>query len=150
MKQNQSFVHSTNSRKRCLGSSYYGIRDGVKPYKKPRFVLTVVKIASYFLKAGLHATLLYRKPDDQTLYVNFDPEILQLFRETKSLQRMGLEVPPAALTVTLHETKLKRFSDRLRHMIRRYGQLGKAIPPVYGKMTQPMFDDLTALLEPVC
>lgn len=43
-------------------------------------------------KAGLQATLIIRHPDDGKLYVNFDQEILQLIREAKCLDRMGIEV----------------------------------------------------------
>lgn len=41
-------------------------------------------------KAGLQATLIIRHPDDGNLYVNFDQEILQLIREAKCLDRMGM------------------------------------------------------------
>ena len=43
-------------------------------------------------KAGLQATLIIRHPDDGKLYVNFDQEIIQLIREAKCLDRMGIEV----------------------------------------------------------
>ena len=44
-------------------------------------------------KAGLQATLIVRHPETGNLLVNFDKEIMQLMRETKYLQRMGIEVP---------------------------------------------------------
>ena len=44
-------------------------------------------------KAGLQATLIIRHPSNAKLYVNFDREILQLIRETKCLQRIGVDVP---------------------------------------------------------
>jgi dynein heavy chain, axonemal len=47
-------------------------------------------------KAGLQATLIIRHPDDGKLYVNFDQEILQLIREAKCLDRMGMEAPESA------------------------------------------------------
>lgn len=42
------------------------------------------------------ATLIIRHPDDGKLYVNFDQEILQLIREAKILDRMGIEIPESA------------------------------------------------------
>ena len=47
-------------------------------------------------KTGLQATLIIRHPDDNKLYVNFDNEILQLIREAKSLDRIGIEIPESA------------------------------------------------------
>ena len=47
-------------------------------------------------KSGLQATLIIRHPEDQKLYVNFDLELLQLIREAKCLDRMGVEVPESA------------------------------------------------------
>lgn len=44
----------------------------------------------------LQATLIIRHPDDGKLYVNFDQEILQLIREAKILDRMGIEIPESA------------------------------------------------------
>ena len=41
------------------------------------------------------------------MFVNFDLDILKLLRETKALQRLDLEVPAAAITVTIQEAKLK-------------------------------------------
>ena len=52
-------------------------------------------------KAGLQATLIVRHPDTGRLLVNFDKEIMQLMRETKWLQRMGVEVPESAKMVLL-------------------------------------------------
>ncbi len=52
-------------------------------------------------KAGLQATLIIRHPDDGRLYVNFDAEILQLIREAKTLDRMGVEIPESAKVVLL-------------------------------------------------
>ena len=47
-------------------------------------------------KTGLQATLIIRHPDDNKLYVNFDRDIFQLIRESKCLDRMGIEIPERA------------------------------------------------------
>lgn len=50
-------------------------------------------------KTGLQATLIIRHPEDSKLYVNFDHEILQLVREAKCLDRMGIEIPESSKIV---------------------------------------------------
>merc|ERR1719253_297930 len=47
-------------------------------------------------KAGLQATLIIRHPENNQLYVNFDKEVFQLIRETKFLNRMGIEISESA------------------------------------------------------
>lgn len=64
-------------------------------------------------KAGLQATLIVRHPESGRLLVNFDKEIMQLMRETKYLQRMGVEVPESAKMVLLQEEKFKLFYNEL-------------------------------------
>eukprot|EP00439_Symbiodinium_sp_Y106_P063853 s629_g9.t3 len=65
-------------------------------------------------KAGLNATLLTKLPEDQkSYYVNFDPEILQLIRETKCLDRMGhVEIPESARMLLLQEEKCHIIPDQ--------------------------------------
>ena len=58
-------------------------------------------------KSGLQATLIIRHPEDQKLYVNFDLELLQLIREAKCLDRMGVDIPESAKIVLFQEEKLK-------------------------------------------
>ncbi|CAN0058532.1 unnamed protein product, partial [Sphacelaria rigidula] len=57
-------------------------------------------------KAGLQATLIIRHPDDGKLYVNFDQEILQLIREAKILDRMGIEIPESAKIALFQARKI--------------------------------------------
>ena len=65
-------------------------------------------------KSGLQATLIIRHPDDGKLYVNFDREIMQLIREAKCLERMGIEIPTDARIVLLQEGKFKsHFNEPL-------------------------------------
>ena len=57
-------------------------------------------------KTGLQATLIIRHPDDGKLYVNFDHEILQLIREAKCLDRMGVEIPENAKITLFQVSKI--------------------------------------------
>ena len=69
-------------------------------------------------KAGLQATLIIRHPDNNRLYVNFDPEILQLIREAKCLSRMGIDIPESAKIVLLQEDKFKSYFNELSYALK--------------------------------
>ena len=79
-------------------------------------------------KAGLQATLLVRHPDEGRLLVNFDRDILQLMREAKYLQRMGIEVPESAKMVLLQEEKFKLYYNQLSHVLKEAERIEKSIP----------------------
>ncbi|CAM9852973.1 unnamed protein product, partial [Phaeothamnion confervicola] len=74
-------------------------------------------------KAGLQATLIIRHPDDGKLYVNFDPDILQLIREAKCLDRMGMDVPEAAKIALFQEDKFKAHYNDLHWALTEYDRV---------------------------
>lgn len=53
-----------------------------------------------------------KAPGTGELFVNFDPQILTLFRETECMSQMGLEVSPlAAALFQKRDVYKKNFSD---------------------------------------
>ena len=58
-------------------------------------------------KSGLQASLLVKHPDTGALYVNFDPQILVLIRETECMARLGLEIPPQAKALRAKQSYFK-------------------------------------------
>lgn len=69
-------------------------------------------LQSEVVHIGLEASLLVKAPGTGELFVNFDPQILILFRETECMSQMGLEVSP--LTAALFQKRgihKKNFSD---------------------------------------
>jgi len=100
-------------------------------------------------KAGLSGTLLVRHERTGKLYVNFDQDILKLMRETKTMQRMDLHVPSAAVAVALQEGRLKMYVDRLQHMLLRYDALVAAADARIYDIVQPHFTELLEAMEPV-
>ena len=65
-------------------------------------------------KSGLQASLLVRHPETKELYVNFDPQILTLIRETECMVRLGLEIPFSAQTLLQKRHSLKKNYNRLQ------------------------------------
>lgn len=53
-----------------------------------------------------------RHPTTEKFLVNFDPQILEIVRETKCMIKLGLEVPEQAVKLAILENKLK--STRLQ------------------------------------
>jgi dynein heavy chain len=98
--------------------------------------------------AGLQATLIVRHPEDSVLYVNLDLEILQLIREARCLDRIGIEVPEAARIVLLQEENLKLRYEILSSMLIDYDRICKMIIPVTTTLLQPHINDLEYRLRP--
>jgi dynein heavy chain len=99
-------------------------------------------------KAGLQATLIVRHPETGNLLVNFDKEIMQLMRETKYLQRMGVEVPESAKMVLLQEEKFKNYYNQLSYALKEYERVMSTILPIAKPLLGPHLDDLEKKIQP--
>jgi len=99
-------------------------------------------------KAGLQATLIIRHPDDGKLYVNFDHELLQLIREAKCLDRMGIEIPESAKIVLLQEDKFKSYFNDLSYALKEYSRIVQMIIPVTAPLLKPHIADMEYRLRP--
>jgi dynein heavy chain len=55
--------------------------------------------------------------------VNFDQEILQLIRESKCLDRMGVDVPDGARIVLFQEDKFKNYHNELHWALSEYDKV---------------------------
>jgi len=99
-------------------------------------------------KAGLQASLIVRHPKSGRLFVNFDREILQLMRETKCMQRIGVEVPESSKMVLLQEDKFKRYFYELLFALREYDRVLGRVIPVIRPMLKMHLDDLDQKISP--
>jgi len=99
-------------------------------------------------KTGLQATLIIRHPDDNKLYVNFDHEILQLIREAKCLDRMGIEIPESAKIALFQEEKFKTFYNQLHWALTEYDRVVTEVIPVTAMVLRPHFNDMEYKLRP--
>ena len=99
-------------------------------------------------KSGLQATLIIRHPEDQKLYVNFDMELLQLIREAKCLDRMGVEIPESAKIVLFQEEKLKSYYNDLHWALNEYDRIVTMVIPVTAMVLRLHFNDMEYELRP--
>lgn len=99
-------------------------------------------------KSGLQATLIIRHPRSGMLFVNFDREILQLIREAKFLQRMGIDVPESARMVLLQEEKFKSYFNELAFVLKEYERILSKVPPVVKPIVRPHLEDLDRKIQP--
>ncbi len=85
----------------------------------PQLCLTVLLVAHLILATGLSGSAIYvhHCPAGQLL-VNFDKALMQLIRETKYLQRMGIAVPESARQVLAQEEKFKIYFNQLTYALK--------------------------------
>jgi hypothetical protein len=69
-------------------------------------------------------------------------EVLQLVRETKCLQRIGIEVPESADLVLLQEDKFKSYNNQLTFVLKEYDRVLQRIIPVVKPLLKPRLEDL--------
>eukprot|EP00935_MAST-01C_sp_MAST-1C-sp1_P000949 g949.t1 len=99
-------------------------------------------------KSGLQATLIVRHPHDGKLYVNFDQEIMQLMREAKCIDRMGIEVPTEAKIVLLQQKKFKAYFGELQYALVEYERVLARVIPVTAMLLTPQFNDMEYKIRP--
>ena len=100
------------------------------------------------LKAGLQASLVVRNPRSGRLVVNFDREILQLIRETKCLQRIGIEVPESAKMILLQEEKFKTYYFKLSFALKEQERILGLVMPVMRPLLKAHIESLDSLIQP--
>ncbi len=112
-------------------------------------------------RTGLQATLLVRHPQVRTprrvralneqggrLFVNFDPEVMRLIRETRCLQRMGFEVPPHALSIAVQEEKFKHHFSILQHALREFDTIMQRVDPSLATLVKAHIVDVEKRIKP--
>ena len=58
--------------------------------------------------------MLVKHPETHDLYVNFDPQILTLIRETEWMIKLGLDIPPVAKGLKVKQYTLKNNFSALQ------------------------------------
>ncbi|EDO32004.1 predicted protein [Nematostella vectensis] len=100
------------------------------------------------LVLGLQASLLVRHPDSGELYVNFDPQLYQLIRETECMMKMNLQVPNNAKLLYMNRHQLKKTSSKLKLMLEEVVSVKANIPNIFQPLMAPHIERVDAAISP--
>ncbi|XP_074644897.1 dynein axonemal heavy chain 5-like [Tubulanus polymorphus] len=99
-------------------------------------------------KSGLSASLLVRHPESSELYVNFDPQILTLIRETECMARLGLDIPFVAQNLRVKQGLFKDNYNALQMMLQENKRVRTKIPVAYDTLMAPHVAKVDEVIEP--
>ncbi|CAF3729197.1 unnamed protein product [Adineta steineri] len=81
-------------------------------------------------------------------FVNFDPNILELIRETQCLSRLGLEIPKEAILLAQREEILKKHYQDLTQLVEKNKQLRENIKQPFEALLAPKIHRLNDTMKP--
>lgn len=128
----------------------------VKNYNKTAKVLIEFEVLYHqawlqqieFVKSALYASLLVRHPETKELYVNFDPQLFMLMRETECMAKMDLDIPYIAQPFKQKKSVFKTNQGKLELMLKEYKKVLSKIPEIFQPLMAPHLAKLDAALEP--
>ena len=80
-------------------------------------------------------------------FVNFDPNILELIRETQCLARLGLEIPKEAISLAQREESLKKYYQDLTQLVEKNKQLRESIKQPFEALLAPKIHRLNDVIK---
>ncbi|NWR45019.1 DYH8 protein, partial [Regulus satrapa] len=127
----------------------------VQSYNKLAYVLVEFEVVYHSawmkeisqLRYPLHSTIFVRHPTAEKLLVNFDPQILEIVRETKCMIKLGLEVPEQAVKIAIIENELKTKRLQLEGLVQSYEDLRKGTPNIFVNLLTPKIEKMEGVLR---
>ncbi|NWT51238.1 DYH8 protein, partial [Erythrocercus mccallii] len=127
----------------------------VQSYNKLAYVLVEFEVVYHDawikeisqLQYPLQSTILVRHPTTEKFLVNFDPQILEIVRETKCMLKLGLEVPEQAVKIAIIENKLKSNRMQLEAVVESYEDLRKRTPNIFVNLLTPKIEKMEGVLR---
>ncbi|XP_054020248.1 dynein axonemal heavy chain 5 [Dryobates pubescens] len=128
----------------------------IRNYNKVAKVLTEFEVIYHrgwlqqleLTKRGLQASLLVKGPETGELFVNFDPQILTLIRETDCMARMGLEIPPFASMIQQKRDWYKKTVNNLHMMLAEYKRIKLKIQNPIEQLMAPWVANVDDAIHP--
>ncbi|KFQ30560.1 Dynein heavy chain 5, axonemal, partial [Mesitornis unicolor] len=97
---------------------------------------------------GLQAFLLVKAPETGELFVNFDPQILTLIRETDCMAHMCLEIPPFASIIQQKRDWYKKIASNLHMMLTEYKRIKLKIQHPIEQLMVPWLANVDDAIQP--
>jgi len=128
----------------------------VKGYNKLASVLMEFEVLyhrSWFqavesLRSGMNASLLVQHPQTKKVFVNFDPQVLELIHESKAMLRMGLQIPDAAKVLCLKEDHIKSTHMKLSEVLATYEKRKCEISEIIMPLMKPFLNRVDDAIKP--
>ncbi|CAH1798803.1 unnamed protein product, partial [Owenia fusiformis] len=99
-------------------------------------------------KSGLNASLLVKHPETKEIFVNFDPQILELIQEAKHLKRLNLEIPETAVIICVKEDQIKTTYVGLTELLKEYNRILDTVPPLLMPLMDPYKNRILEAMKP--
>ncbi|XP_039592867.1 dynein heavy chain 5, axonemal isoform X2 [Polypterus senegalus] len=99
-------------------------------------------------KTGLQASLLVKSSETGQLFVNFDPQILIVIREAECMLRMGLEIPPFALSLQQKQETFKKNYNKLQMVLEENRRVRSKIQSAFDQLFGPHLVKVDEAIQP--
>ncbi|KAM6971581.1 LOW QUALITY PROTEIN: dynein axonemal heavy chain 8-like [Tautogolabrus adspersus] len=96
----------------------------------------------------LSAALLVRNDNNQQVFVNLDPGVLEMLQEARWMTKLEVPVPKVVQKMISREEHVKALHTRLLELLQDYSSLVAKIPPSLLPLMQPFIDRVEASLSP--
>ncbi|XP_038626369.1 dynein heavy chain 5, axonemal [Tachyglossus aculeatus] len=99
-------------------------------------------------RTGFQASLLVKSPETRELFVNFDPQISTLIRETECMLQMGLEIPTFASVLQQRRDFYKMNFSKMQMMLAEYKRVKAKIQPPIEQLMGPHLARVDEAIQP--
>ena len=99
-------------------------------------------------KQSLNMTLLTFHPESRQLQVNFNTQVLQVFRECHFMRRLQIQLPGEAQSMMERELELKQYLDSLVFMVSLYEKCQGMVLPEFKVLFDPLLSELNHVIKP--
>ena len=89
-----------------------------------------------------------RRDANDTIVVNFRPDLTRLIRETRYLDRMGFSIPETALNVTLQEEKDYSCVEAIGAMLKHWHDVIDQLNDIEKSLLSVRITELESVLDP--